>query len=137
MTTIEKLKLYPQIPKLLKDLNNQLTTSMDEKYNICVTAKMTGMPGSKQPGDPTYKAVERILTTHDKTISRISRQVSRYVKLHADISQALLVLTPEEKRIIELRCFSCRHWDDVSRSVSYSRRQCHRLYDSATKKIKI
>ncbi len=136
MNTIEKLKLYPQIPRLLKDLNNQLTTSISEKYNICVTAQLTGMPGSQQPGDPTYKAVERILTTHDKTINWISRQITHYLQLHADVSHALLALTPEEKKIIDLRCFSCRHWDEVSRSACYSTRQCHRLYDSGVEKIK-
>lgn len=135
MTIVEKLRLYPQIPAYIKDLNKQLTNAISEKYNICVTAKLTGMPISRQKSDPTYQAVERIFTKHDQTIDDISKQIGEYLTIHADISRMLLRLTPEEKRILELRCFSAQSWADVSRMLCYSSRQCQRLYNAGLKKL--
>lgn len=135
MNTIDKLMLYPQIPTIIEKLSKQMINSIAEKYNTCVTAQLTGLPGKKQPGDPTYRAVERIMMKHDKNIEEISKQIGEYMDIHANVSMALLELTPEEKKIIELRCFSRRHWDEVSRSARYSLRQCRRLYDSGIIKI--
>ena len=135
MTTIDKLRLYPRIPAYVKDLNKQLTTAISEKYNVCVTAKLTGLPMARQKSDPTYVAVERILTKHDKDIDEISRQISRFLTIHSDVSRMLLELTPEEKQVLTLRYFSSKRWSDVSRASCYSLRQCHRLHASGIKKI--
>ncbi len=136
MNIEQKLSLYPHIGEEIKNLNDQLIGILDNKYNVTITSKLNGMPGSGAVSDPTYTQVEKIFNCYDQDIEKISSKIMELNTIHREICNALLELDYPEKKIIELRYFKkYRNWDMIWPKVGYQKSQGFVIYNNTMKKI--
>jgi DNA-directed RNA polymerase specialized sigma subunit len=86
------------------------------------------------------KAVEEIVDKFGYRIIEITEEINKWLDMQQDITKIMystdnIVLTLEERRIIELRYFNQYHCQRVANIVKYSKMQVYRISDKAIDKI--
>lgn len=127
---------YPYIEDEIKKLNNKLNWIVHNKYDIKVTSSNSIMPKGNMVADPIYQTVERIIIKYDKEIHEIEKEIEMLLDQHRMIEIELKRLDIDECQVIEHRYFKRLGWEELSRKLHYSKRQCHRKHDTALKQLR-
>lgn len=139
MTIENMLELYPIIPQEVKRLNAELNEFLQTiDINRCTLKANTidGMPRGTETTDPTYNAVEYITTKMDSYAKKILDTIEEYISIKEGLDKALLILSRDERKVVELRYFDCIRWDWIPAKMHYSRAHCFNIHNRAIKILK-
>jgi hypothetical protein len=140
---------YPYIPKRIMEINQNIREVIEAKLNADGGIKasiVSDEPRGSGVGNPTYEKTAMFFD-HMEDICAELAQFIEYNKMRLrqlqddkkSIDMALLCLTFDERRIIELRYITYPHpefkWDKVIRESFYERSQCFELHNRALKKL--
>ncbi len=132
------LREYEGIPSKIMQLNKELNDMLANKnqtYNVLQASMVSNMPHGTEVGNPTLRAVEKIIDNYTKHIEYISGEINFYINLKQTLDKALSELTLEEKRVVELRYFDRWKMGRIPREMKYSWKQVTRFKNEALSKI--
>jgi DNA-directed RNA polymerase specialized sigma subunit len=127
---------YPTIGQDILKQNKELTEfikSKDEEYGSLGNYDLNFTPTSSSDGkyDPILETILRF----EKHVRYLSNKVNSLIEQKEQTEKMLLILTPQEKRIIELRYFYRLSWYAVSVKAHYCEKQCRRINKEAIIKL--
>lgn len=143
MNIREYLENYNNVGDEIRRLNselNRLLECREDTYNTIKAQTLSDMPRSpmKQGDDVVSKAAILTIERFVKSVNCISLRIKDLLDMQDEFNQVWfkpMLLSSEEKRIIELRFFHEKQWDEVAVKVGYSERHCTRLAMMAIDKM--
>lgn len=132
------LRSYPHIPENIQKLNaelNEIISGKNNTYNTLQAAKLSDMPKGERLSNPTYQAVEDIITRFESRIEKIRDDIIYWMDLKESIDKALVALELEEYRVIDLRYFKVYKWERIPHIINYSMRNTYNIHEKAINKI--
>jgi len=100
------------------------------------SSPLTGMPGGGGLSDPTARAAERLAYLKDRyqeMVDILTAEIDDEIQFSRAMDEAMLVLTVQERRIVELRYRNGWSFARIARVTSYSERQVQRHDENAVK----
>ncbi len=94
-----------------------------------------GMPKASGISNSVENAVIKIIDKYEAAITELSQDIEKAMSAKKKIDDAILLLEPNERKIIRLRYAKGYGWESIPLQMHYSRRQCFFLHDKALEKI--
>lgn len=129
MLNVDLLIQYRSIQKEIFELKRHVEQIYSHAmFPSC--GEITGMPRS--PGYSTDGLLKTFVQV-DELAEMYKKKITSLVELCWKIEAEVDKLPSIERRIIRLRYFDGRKWDEISTATGYSRSQLHRIHDKLTK----
>lgn len=100
--------------------------------------RLTGMPGSKAPGDPTARLAfraEELAMRYDVTINKLIADCDRELAFKAAMDAVISDLPGEQQHILDLKYKQGWNWDYIALKMCFSVQHAKRLEAVAVDKI--
>ena len=116
---------WGRVPSTLLDLHQQIRDFeclLDDVRSLGAQ-QYDGMPGSKEPGDPTAARAAKAIALQEeyqKTIEWLMNRAAEEVRLKTLIDEHLELLSPADQELIRLRYGNRLQWVTVSMRMGYS-----------------
>lgn len=134
MNIKRELYNYPYLAEQRNELQKRIDSIENNKY-VTLQSPILGQPRGSGYSDQTADAAMKILITYQESIIKLQNHIIYLTKKEEDIRDKLTILDSEEYKVIELRYFKRLNWNDVSKRMHYSKRQCFRKTDIALNKL--
>ena len=134
MNIKRELYNYPYLAEQRNELQKRIDSIENNKY-VTLQSPVLGQPRGSGYSDQTADAAMKILITYQESILKLQNHIIHLTRKEEDIRDKLLTLDQEEYKVVELRYFKRLNWNDVSRRMHYSIRQCFRKTDIALNKL--
>lgn len=134
----QMLNEYSTYSDRVQKLNSKINEALKHKINYdgLKTQNITGMPHGSGLSDPTYQAVEQIITKWDNEIREMAEEVNRLIENKRAVDIALKTLQWNEYRVIELHYIIGLTLERVATEMSYTYKHVTRLHGWALEKIR-
>lgn len=132
------LSEYATYTDRIRELNARINDALNHKID-CDTLKaqkLSGMPHGSGLSDPTYQAVEKIITKWDEEIYNMAVEVNELIENKRAVDRALKALPWDEHRVIELHYIIGLTLERVAAEMNYTYRHITRLHGWALEKIR-
>ena len=123
-----------RIQKLNEKINEALKHKID--YDGLKAQQIDGQPHGSGLSDPTYQAVEKIITKWDEEIYNMAVEVNELIENKRAVDRALKALPWDEHRVIELHYIIGLTLERVAAEMNYTYRHITRLHGWALEKIR-
>lgn len=125
----QRLYNYPSLQQEIIELNKELKIFQELRYETNITSKISPNPSghTNEISDPTAKQIERIEDLYDKQIEITANKIEKLLQEKQFIGKFLDGLDVKEKKILELRYFKRKTWDEISGIMELSKKRCMEL----------
>lgn len=131
--TEDRLKNYAKIKAEHRQLQKRLEDLDDKLYNP-PAQHMTGMPHAKQTssGSSQERLADLKMDLSEIYLSEIHTLVAEEIAIEKAIDR----LDPASRTLMRHRYIDGLSWEDICKSMNYSKRHLHRIRRKALEKIK-
>lgn len=123
----QRLYNYPYLQQEIIELDKELKIFQELRYETNITSKISPNPSghTNEISDPTAKQIERIEDLYDKQIEITANKIEKLLQEKQYIERFLEELKPNEKRIVELRYFERKMWDEINLMENISKKSLY------------
>ena len=129
---------YSTYSSRIQKLNEKINEALKHKINYdgLKAQQIDGQPRRSGLSDPTYQAVEKIITKWDEEIYNMAVEVNELIENKRAVDRALKALPWDEHRVIELHYIIGLTLERVAAEMNYTYRHITRLHGWALEKIR-
>ena len=129
---------YSTYSSRIQKLNGKINEALKHKINYdgLKAQQIDGQPRRSGLSDPTYQAVEKIITKWDEEIYNMAVEVNELIENKRAVDRALKALPWDEHRVIELHYIIGLTLERVAAEMNYTYRHITRLHGWALEKIR-
>lgn len=130
---------YPFLPTEIEKKKNEYIETLRNKQDIIDVLRailISDAPHGTDTSDPTYRATAAALIWQTR-LDDIEKQISQLLAKMKQVENWLEILSPIERKVIEMRCFAIRpaRWRMIARETHYEESSCRKIFERALRKL--
>lgn len=128
---------YPRMTETVYKINKEIEDIKEavKALRHVEAIVIDGMPHSSMISDDTYHKAQKVVDEYNKRLQQLLERIESEYEKQREITDLIVALTPDERKIIEARYLLGIRWDYIPAKVYMSRRECFYKHDAAINKM--